>query len=127
MKKLIIILTFGAVMANAYAQSQIKGYGSKPKAGDVIHGIVMDPEGPVKAVDIFEVNENDTSKYTSRVERWYKMFSFKDLKEIKAKGDDFGYKTAKSVTLKGIPQRFMTKTGRIFCHIITGRKNTYNH
>ncbi len=76
---------------------------------------------------ILEVNENDTSKYTSEVYRWYKMFSFKDLKEIKSKGDDFGYKTAKSVTIKGIPQRFMTKTGRVFCHLVTGRKNTYSH
>lgn len=76
---------------------------------------------------ILEAYEKDTSKYTSRVERWYKMFSFKDLKEIKASGDAFGYKTAKSVTLKGIPQRFLTKTGRVFCHLVTGRKNTYSH
>ena len=76
---------------------------------------------------ILEVNEADPTKYTSRVERWYKMFSFKDLKKIKKKGTEFDYRTAKSVTIKGIPQRFMTKTGRVFCHLVTGRKNTYKH
>ena len=47
--------------------------------------------------------------------------------EMKKEGTDFDYRTAKSVTIKGIPQRFMTKTGRVFCHLVTGRKNTYNH
>ncbi len=76
---------------------------------------------------ILQVDERDTSKYTSRVVHWYNMFTSNDLKEFKAKGDDFGYKTAKSVTFKGVLQRFYTKTGRVFCHLVTGRKNTYNH
>ena len=76
---------------------------------------------------ILEVNESNTSEYTSRVERWYNMFSFRDLRKIKKDGTEFDYKTAKSVTIKGIPQRFMTKTGRIFCHLVTGRRNTYEH
>lgn len=45
MRKLIFILSFVAVMANASALSQITASGSRPKAGDVIHGVVKDSEG----------------------------------------------------------------------------------
>ena len=76
---------------------------------------------------ILEVEENDTSKYTSRVERWYKMFSFKDLKKIKKEGTDFDYKTAKSVTQKGRIQRFYTRVGRKFVKLVTGRQVSYPH
>lgn len=65
MRKLIFILSFVAVMANASALSQITASGSRPKAGDVIHGVVKDSEGPVKAVIIREKNiKNEVIDYT---------------------------------------------------------------
>ncbi len=76
---------------------------------------------------IIEVDEKDTSKYTCRVERWYNMFTLADIKKLKASGDGFGVKIATGVKYRGLVQRFMTKTGRVFCHIVTGRKNTYKH
>lgn len=76
---------------------------------------------------IIEVDEKDTGKYTCRVERWYNMFTLSDIKKIKASGDTFGAEIAKGVKFRGYIQRFHTFTGRTFCHIVTGRKNTYKH
>lgn len=96
MKKLIFFLAFVAVMANTYAQSQIKGYGSKPKAGDVIHGIVMDQEGPVKAVDIFEVNEkHEVVAYVYSDKNGQFSFNLVDPADSIFVGD-YRYNTAKS-------------------------------
>ncbi len=65
MRKLIFILSFVAVMANASALSQITASGSRPKAGDVIRGVVKDSDGPVKAVIIREKNiKNEVIDYT---------------------------------------------------------------
>lgn len=65
MRKLIFILSFVAVMANASALSQITASGPRPKAGDVIRGVVKDSDGPVKAVIIREKNiKNEVIDYT---------------------------------------------------------------
>lgn len=76
---------------------------------------------------IIEVNENDTSKYSCRVEHWHNMFSLSDIKKIKDSGDEYGVKIALGVKFRGYIQRFHTFTGRAFCQIVTGRKNTYKH
>lgn len=74
---------------------------------------------------IIELDEKDTSEYTTRVERWYNMFTLSDIKAIKKSGDEYGAKIASGVKFRGLIQRFMTKTGRVLCHVVTGRKNTY--
>ncbi|MBQ3151540.1 MAG: metallophosphoesterase [Clostridia bacterium] len=73
---------------------------------------------------ILDVNENDTSRYESRVGRWYNMFTFKEIRSYK---DKLLHKTAFAVTVKGLCQRFLTSTGRKFCSLVTGRQNTYPH
>lgn len=75
---------------------------------------------------IIEVNEGNTAAYTSYNVHWYNMFKHKYLTEIKASGDAFAYKTACAVTYKGLMQKFLTKTGRLFSTIATGRRVTYN-
>lgn len=65
MRKLIFILSFVAVMANASALSQITASGPRPKAGDVIRGVVKDSDGPVETVIIREKNnKNEVIDYT---------------------------------------------------------------
>ena len=46
-------------------------------------------------------------------------------KALKAKGDAYGAKIASGVKYRGLRQKLMTYTGRTFCRIVTGRKNTY--
>lgn len=76
---------------------------------------------------IIEVDERDTSEYSSRVERWYNMFTLADIRSLKEGGDSFGAEIARGVKFRGYIQRFHTFTGRTFCRIVTGRKNTYSH
>ena len=54
MRKLFFILAFVAVITNANAQSKVKVSGSKPKVGNVIHGVVKDSLGPMESVQIIE-------------------------------------------------------------------------
>ena len=44
-------------VANAQGSS-VKVSGDKPKAGDIISGVVKDAEGPIMLVNIFEINSN---------------------------------------------------------------------
>ena len=74
---------------------------------------------------ILEVNENNTALYTTRVERWYNMYSRNDIKQLKATADDFTVKVAKMVTNKGYIQKFMTRVGRTFTAVVTRRQVTY--
>lgn len=71
------------------------------------------------------VDENDTSRYDTYNRRWYNMFTLKDIKTFKKSGGELSHKTARQVKMKGYIQRFYTKTGRVFCRLVTGRKNTY--
>lgn len=74
---------------------------------------------------IINVNENDTSVYTSRIIRWYNMFTLRDIKTFAKQKNKLAKDTALAVTLKGLIQRFHTKTGRTFSSLVTGRQVTY--
>ncbi len=74
---------------------------------------------------ILEIDENNTSEYTSRVEHWYDMFTYEDIASVKASGDEFGYSTAKLIKYKGIGRKIFEKICRGFTHIVTGRQVTY--
>ncbi|MCQ2111063.1 MAG: WG repeat-containing protein [Bacteroidaceae bacterium] len=64
-KRLFILAFFAAVLSSAHAQPEIKAYGSMPRKGTVIHGVVRDSEGPARAVEVFEVNkEKEVVAYT---------------------------------------------------------------
>ncbi|MBQ8210490.1 MAG: metallophosphoesterase [Clostridia bacterium] len=75
---------------------------------------------------ILEVDENNTSEYTSRVEHWYDMFTREDISSLKASGDDFGVETAKDVTYKGFLRKIFENVCRGFTKLVTGRKVTYD-
>lgn len=112
MKKLVFVLTLFAIAECVYAQSEIKTYGSNPKIGDAIHGVVKDSEGPVKAVDIFEINENhEVVAYTFSDKNGH--FSFKLVNQADSLYvGGFKFNTAKSpisknqyeITLERIPE-----------------------
>lgn len=81
MKKVVLFLSFIVVMANVYAQPGIKGSGDKPKAGDLIYGRVMDSEGPLKGIKIFESNgagKGIINNYSISDENGYFSFTLAD-------------------------------------------------
>lgn len=73
---------------------------------------------------IIEVEEKDTSVYKSRVVRWYNIYKPENLAEYKNKGDVV-YKTAKSVALKGLRERFLQGSGHLIVRIFGLRKVKY--
>lgn len=74
---------------------------------------------------MFEIDENDTSKYETRVEHWYDMFTFKDINALRKSGDDYGYKLALDVSFKGFFQKTIHKLGRGIVSAFFGRQISY--
>ena len=70
------------------------------------------------------MEEKDTSVYKSRVVRWYNIYKPENLAEYKNKGDVV-YKTAKSVALKGLRERFLQGSGHLIVRIFGLRKVKY--
>lgn len=74
---------------------------------------------------MFEIDENDTSKYTTRVEHWYDMFSVEDIDTMRKAGDDFGWKLALDVSFKGFFQKLGHTLGRGIVSAFSGRQISY--
>lgn len=98
MKKIIIFLSFVAIMANAYSQSEIKVSGARPKAGDIIHGVVKDSVGPMEAVTILEKNNKNevvAREITDKNGRFsFQLVDNADFLEVSV--NDLGYFSIKS-------------------------------
>lgn len=110
-KRLFILALFAAVLSSAHAQPEIKAYGSMPRKGTVIHGVVRDSEGPARAVEVFEVNkEKEVVAYTYSDKNGHFSFNLVNQKDSLFVGG-FKFLTAKSsisgskydITLERIP------------------------
>lgn len=119
----------GDVLAMFTGHDHTNAFGVKHKGIDIVNSLSTRFKGnrfeTQYGYRIIEVSENDTSRYTSRNERWYRMFSRKDISAYRSLGNSLAHTVAKQVTYKGIIQRFHTFTGRKFTQIVTGRKTTY--
>jgi len=76
MKKLFSFLLLVISMTNAYAQSEIKAFGSKPKVGDSIYVVVKNTNGPMKDVQ-FIVKKRNGKTVESGVSDMRGQFTFK--------------------------------------------------
>ena len=121
----------GDVLAVFSGHDHTNAFGVKHKGIDIVNSLSTrsqsDRFSSQYGYRIIEVDEKDTARYTSRVERWYNMFTLSRIAEIKKSGDEKGAKIASGVKFRGLVQRFMTKTGRVFSAAVTGRQNTYSH
>lgn len=121
----------GDVLAIFTGHDHTNAFGVRHKGIDIVNSLSTRYNGDRFSAQygyrILEVSSDDTSKYTSRNERWYNMFRKNDFEAIKSNGDEFGLKTAKYVTQKGRIQRFYTRIGRRFVKLVTGRQVTYPH
>lgn len=96
MRKILFLTVLVAVITNAYSQSNIKVPGSRPKAGDVIHGVVRNTDGPMESVLILESGNEELGIIPQGMSDKNGHFSFeledtKDYIELRAAG----YYTAK--------------------------------
>lgn len=121
----------GDVLAVFSGHDHTNAFGVRHKGIDIVNSLSTrsqsDRFSSQYGYRIIEVDEKNTSVYTSRVERWYNMFTLAEIAAIRKSGDGYGVKIACGVKFRGLVQRFMTKTGRAFCKAVTGRQNTYKH
>lgn len=74
---------------------------------------------------VVEIDENDTSTYETRVERLYDVFDFGYIKTAKDNGDDYSFKLAVELAVKGKVQEFFMKLYHTAVEIIMFRKVAY--
>lgn len=71
---------------------------------------------------MIEVDEKDTSDYTTYSVHWYDMLTLKDALNVE---DAEGKKLALKIDFLGFFQKFFDNFYRTFAHIVTGRQITY--
>ncbi len=74
---------------------------------------------------IIEVDEKDTSRYTSRVVHWYDMLSNADIKKKTAAGDGYAADVVRNVVKNGFRQKLLTAALLISAKAVSGRKISY--
>lgn len=119
----------GDVLAMFTGHDHTNAFGVKYKGIDIVNSLSTRYNGDTFSTQygyrILEVDENDTSKYETRVEHWYDMFTLDDINELRKAGDDFGYKTALDVDFKGFFQKLGHILGRGIVALFSGRQITY--
>lgn len=119
----------GDVLAMFTGHDHTNAFGVKHKGIDIVNSLSTRYNGDAYSTQygyrIIEVDENDTSKYTSRVEHWYDMFTLEDINNLRKSGDDYGYKLALDVDFKGFFQKGFDEFSRKIVSVFSGRTITY--
>ncbi len=119
----------GDVLAMFTGHDHTNAFGVKHKGIDIVNSLSTRYNGDAFSSQygyrILDIDENDTSKYTSRVEHWYDMFTVKDIDALRKSGDDYGWKLALDVTFKGFFQKYFDLACRQIVSVFSGRQITY--
>ncbi len=119
----------GDVLAMYSGHDHTNGFGVRYKGIDISNTVSTRYNGDAFSSQygyrIIDIDENDTSKYTSRVEHWYDMFTLEDIDNLRKSGDDYGWKLALDVDFKGFFQKNFDVFSRAIVAVFTGRQITY--
>ena len=74
---------------------------------------------------VVEIDERDTSKYETRVERLYDVFDFGYIKTAKDNGDKYSSRIAFELAVKGKAQEICMKLWHSVIELFTGRTVVY--
>ena len=74
---------------------------------------------------VVEIDENDTSTYTTRVERLYDVFDHDYAKAQKESGDKYSKRISYELAVKGRTQKIFTEIYQSVVEFFTGRTVTY--
>ena len=74
---------------------------------------------------VVEIDENDTSSYTTRVERLYDVFDFSYIETAKDNGDKYSGRLSLELAVKGAVQKGAMKLYQSVIELFTGRTVTY--
>lgn len=74
---------------------------------------------------MLEIDEKDTSVFTSRVVHWYDIFDMEYAVNEMKNGDDYSFKTSLDIAIKGLFQKIILWVYTSFGELVTGRQVTY--
>lgn len=119
----------GDVLAMYTGHDHTNGFGVRHKGIDISNTVSTRYNGDAFSSQygyrIIDLDESDTSKYTSRVEHWYDMFTLEDINALRKSGDDYGYKLALDVDFKGFFQKAFHVVSRALVSFFSGRQISY--
>ncbi len=119
----------GDVLAMFTGHDHTNAFGVEYKGIDIVNSLSTRYIGLFHSTQcgyrVIEVDENDTSDYTTRVERMFDTYDFETVKEEKENGDEFTYKMAREFAYKGMVQKFATVVYGKLIESVTGRQVTY--
>ena len=119
----------GDVLAMFTGHDHTNAFGVKYKGIDIVNSLSTRYNGDAFSSQygyrMIEIDEADTSKYTSRVEHWYDMFTLEDINSLRKAGDDYGYKLALDVDFKGFFQKGFDEFSRAIVSVFSGRQISY--
>ena len=119
----------GDVLAVFSGHDHINAFGVRHKGIDIINSLSTRYENTRFSTQygyrMLEIDEKDTSVYTTRVVHWYDIFdtefAFNEMKS----GDDFGFKTALEISFLSIFQRIIAVVYVTLGELITGNQILY--
>ncbi len=119
----------GDVLAMFTGHDHTNAFGVRYKGIDITNSLSTRYNGDSFSAGygyrIIDVNEKDTSVYSSYVVHWYDLFTVADLTALRESGDEFTFRTALDVAFKGFFKKLGDTIYRGFAEFITGRQITY--
>lgn len=119
----------GDVLAMFTGHDHTNAFGVKNQGIDIVNSLSTryngDRYSTMYGYRIIEIDENDTSVYTTKSVHWYDFFSLEDAVEYKQSGDSFGFKTALGIVFNGFFQKLIMLVYRSFGELVTGRQIVY--
>ena len=119
----------GDVLGIFTGHDHTNAFGVKGKGIDIVNSLSTRYNGDrfssMYGYRMLFVDESTPDTYTTSVSRWYDMFKVSDIKKFKNDGNAIGAKTVKCLVTYGFVQKCLTKIGRTFTRVVTGRRVTY--
>ena len=119
----------GDVLAMFTGHDHTNAFGVNHKGIDIVNSLSTRYDGNSYSTQygyrIIDIDEKDTSVYTSRVVHWYDIFTFEEAVSYCSDGDSNGAKLAFDIFFKGLWQRLINEVYRGFSAVVTGRQIVY--
>ncbi len=119
----------GNVLAMFTGHDHTNAFGVRHKGIDIMNSLSTRYNGDAYSTQygyrMIEIDEKDTSVYTTRVVHWFDIFDIEFAVNEMKNGDYYGFKTALDIAFKGFFQKYFDEFCRSFVYAVTGRKVTY--
>lgn len=119
----------GDVLAMFTGHDHTNAFGVRHKGIDIMNSLSTRYNGDRFSTQygyrMIEIDEKDTSVYTTRAVHWYELFDVEYAFSEMKKGDDFGFKTALEIAFLGFFQRIIAFVAVGFTEAVTGRQVEY--